>query len=132
MGLHTPADAQVPRHPPDTRRDAHPYRRDALAFGGATPQNATFPYVAFYYLLRHVDAKEINMAQSVKLSDELIKQARKYGDVYHRSTAKQIEYWSTIGKISEENPDLPYSFIKEILLAQSEVLGGDVTPYEFE
>ena len=34
------------------------------------------------------------MPQSVKLSDELIKQARHYGDVYHRSTAKQIEYWS--------------------------------------
>jgi hypothetical protein len=96
------------------------------------PQNATFPYVAFYHLLRHVEAKEINMPQSVKLSDELIKQARKYGDVFHRSTAKQIEYWSTIGKISEENPDLPYSFIKDILLAQNEVLGGDVTPYEFE
>ena len=62
------------------------------------------------------------MPQSVKLSDELIKQARHYGDVYHRSTAKQIEYWSTIGKISEENPDLPYSFIKEILIAQREVL----------
>ncbi len=67
------------------------------------------------------------MPQSVKLSDELIKQARHYGDVYHRSTAKQIEYWSTIGKISEENPDLPYSFIKDILLAQREVLSGDVT-----
>ena len=30
------------------------------------------------------------MPQSVKLSDELIKQARQYGEVYHRSTAKQI------------------------------------------
>ena len=87
--------------------------------------------VAFCYLLRQNNGKEINRPQSVKLSDELIKQARQYGEVYHRSTAKQIEYWSTIGKISEENPDLPYSFIKEILLAQSEVLNGDVMPYEF-
>ena len=47
------------------------------------------------------------MPQSVKLSDELIKRVPYYGDVYHRSTAKQIEYWSKIGKISEENPDLP-------------------------
>jgi len=46
------------------------------------------------------------MPQSAKLSDELIKRVH-YGDVYHRSTAKQIEYWSKIGKISEENPDLP-------------------------
>ena len=42
------------------------------------------------------------MPQSVKLSNELIKQARQCGEVYHRSTAKQIEYWATIGKISEE------------------------------
>jgi hypothetical protein len=26
---------------------------------------------------------------------------------------------------------LPYSFIKDILLAQREVLSGDVTPYDF-
>ena len=71
------------------------------------------------------------MPQAVKLSDELIKQARQYGEVYHRSTAKQIEYWSTIGKISEENPDLHYTFIKDILVAQIEVMNGDVTPYEF-
>ena len=71
------------------------------------------------------------MPQSVKLSDELIKQARQYGEVYHRSTAKQIEYWSTIGKISEENPDLPYTIIKDILVAQIEVMNGDVTPYEY-
>jgi hypothetical protein len=71
------------------------------------------------------------MPQSVKLSDELIEQARQYGVVYHRSTTKQIEYWSTIGKILKENPDLPYSFIKDILLAQRELLSGDVTPYDF-
>jgi hypothetical protein len=69
---------------------------------------------------------------SVKLSDELVKQARQYGDVYQRSIAKQIEYWSRIGKISEENPDLPYSFIKDILLAKQEAESGDVTPYEFD
>jgi len=69
---------------------------------------------------------------SVKLSDELVKQARQYGDVYQRSIAKQIEYWSRIGKISEENPDLPYSFIKDILLAKQEAESDDVTPYEFD
>ena len=29
--------AQVPRHPPDARRDAHTDHRDALAAGGAAP-----------------------------------------------------------------------------------------------
>ena len=71
------------------------------------------------------------MPMSVKLSDALISKARQYGGVYHRSIPKQIEYWSTIGKIAEENPDLPYSFIKDILIAQQEVADGKVTPYEF-
>ena len=35
MGLYTPADAQVPRHPAYNRRDAHPDRRNALTPGGA-------------------------------------------------------------------------------------------------
>jgi len=36
-----------------------------------------------------------------------------------------------IWKISEETPDLTYSFMKEVLLAHSEVLCGDVSCYEF-
>jgi len=71
------------------------------------------------------------MPMSVKLSDELVKQARQYGEVYHRSTPKQIEYWSRIGKILEENPDLPYSFFKDVLLAKQEEESSDLTPYEF-
>ena len=32
----------------------------------------------------------------------------------------QLEYWATIGKAAEENPDLPFSFIKETLLAMED------------
>ncbi len=71
------------------------------------------------------------MATTVKLSDELVHEARRYGDIYSRSVPKQIEYWSRIGKIAEENPDLSYSFIKEILIAQKEAEDGQVTPYQF-
>jgi hypothetical protein len=60
------------------------------------------------------------MATTIKLSDELIAEARRYSGVFSRSVPKQIEYWSLIGKIAEENPDLPYSFIKDILLARQE------------
>jgi len=60
------------------------------------------------------------MATTVKLPDHLIAEAKNYGEVYSRSTPKQIEYWFKIGKIAEENPDLPYNFIKEILLAKQE------------
>ena len=55
---------------------------------------------------------------TIKLSNELISEARRHADAFSRSVPKQIEYWSRIGKTAEENPDLPYSFIKDILLAQ--------------
>jgi len=72
------------------------------------------------------------MSTTIKLSDDLVNEARRYAAVYSRSTPKQIEYWSRIGKIAEENPDLPYSFIQEILLARQEIADGQVTPFEFE
>lgn len=71
------------------------------------------------------------MPTTIKLSDELIKEARRFGEVYSRSIPKQIEYWSRIGKIAEENPDLSYDFIKDILMAQQEAREGETTPYRF-
>ena len=71
------------------------------------------------------------MATTVKLPDELVSSARRFGAVYSRSTPKQIEYWSRIGKIAEENPDLSYNFIREILLAQEEAKEGEVSDYRF-
>ncbi|OHD76716.1 MAG: hypothetical protein A3J97_17450 [Spirochaetes bacterium RIFOXYC1_FULL_54_7] len=70
-------------------------------------------------------------SSAIKLSDELIKEARRYGEVYSRSIPRQIEYWSRIGKIAEENPDLPYSFIKEILIGQAEAAANELQPYTF-
>ncbi len=57
---------------------------------------------------------------TVNLSDELVEKAKQYASVYSRSTPKQIEYWAKIGKVAEENPDLPYEFIRDILLAMDE------------
>lgn len=71
------------------------------------------------------------MATTIKLPPDLISSARRYGNIYCRSVPGQIEYWSRIGKIVEENPELSYSFIKDILLAQSEAEDGNVTKYEF-
>lgn len=60
------------------------------------------------------------MAVNVKLSAALVEQARHHAGVQHRSVPKQIEYWSRIGKIAEENPDLPFAMIRDILVAQQE------------
>ena len=72
--------------------------------------------------------KEIAMSVNVKLSDRLVDQAKRYAIIQHRSLPKQIEYWSQIGKIAEENPDLPYAMIRDILIADQEEVIGE---YEF-
>jgi len=68
------------------------------------------------------------MAVNVKLSESLVDQAKRHGNVQHRSVPKQIEYWSQIGKIAEENPDLPFAMIRDILIADQEEPVGE---YEF-
>ncbi|MBE0493738.1 MAG: hypothetical protein IBX48_05295 [Thiomicrospira sp.] len=60
------------------------------------------------------------MSIAIKLSDELAQEAKLYATITHRSVPKQIEYWSRIGKLAEENPDLPFSFIQETLLSIEE------------
>ena len=60
------------------------------------------------------------MSIYVKLSENLVEQAKVNGSVEHRLVPKQIEYWSQIGKIAQENPDLPFSLIREISIADQE------------
>ncbi len=60
--------------------------------------------------------KVCNMAKAIKLSEELINDAVTNGKAQHRSAPKQIEYWARIGKIADENPDLPLGFIKGVLV----------------
>lgn len=68
------------------------------------------------------------MSVNVKLSEGLVDQARRHAQIQHRSVPKQIEYWSQIGKIAEENPDLPFAMIRDILIADQEEVVGE---YEF-
>ncbi len=71
------------------------------------------------------------MPTTVRISDSLLKDARKYSKVDHRSLTGQIEHWAKIGKIAEENPDLTYSLIKEILIGLEELESGGGTEYKF-
>ncbi|QWE16932.1 ParD-like family protein [Polynucleobacter sp. AP-Nino-20-G2] len=65
------------------------------------------------------------MSINVKLSENLVEQAKAYGQIEHRSVPKQIEYWSQIGRVAQENPDLPFSMIREILIADQEPIIGE-------
>lgn len=69
------------------------------------------------------------MAISIRLDDDFVSDVKVHADAASRSIPKQIEHWAKIGRIAEDNPDLPYSFILESLLAQSEVDNHKVTRY---
>jgi hypothetical protein len=73
----------------------------------------------------------MSVAQSIKLSGSLLSEAARHANVFSRSVPKQIEHWAKIGKIVEENPDLSYEDITNILFAQIEADKGDVTEYKF-
>ena len=71
------------------------------------------------------------MATAVRVSEDLMDDAKKFSRIDHRSVAGQIEHWARMGKGAEENPDLPYSLIKEILIGLDELDQGEKTEYKF-
>lgn len=71
------------------------------------------------------------MATAVRISEKLADDARIFGRIDHRSLAGQIEHWAQMGKYAEENPDLPYSLMKEIMVGRAELAQGEKTEYKF-
>jgi hypothetical protein len=71
------------------------------------------------------------MSIAVRISDDLVKKARSRSRALKRSVAGQIEYWATIGETAEDNPDIPFSFIQDILIGLEQVKEDDVTLYVF-
>jgi len=69
---------------------------------------------------------------AVRLSKEIVYEAKKYAAIESRSVPKQIEYWVKIGKAAQENPDLPISFIKGAFEAREEITRGECTPFNFK
>jgi hypothetical protein len=71
------------------------------------------------------------MSTAIKISKEIADEAKLIAKVTRRSMAGQIEYWAFIGKIAEDNPDLSFSVIKDILLGRVQLNEGLGTPYIF-
>jgi hypothetical protein len=68
---------------------------------------------------------------AVRLSGEVMDAVIAHAPINSRSIPKQIEHWVKIGKLAEENPDLPYNFIKDALEAKIEMEHGDVSTFNF-
>ena len=71
------------------------------------------------------------MPTTVRISDDLLNEARKYSKIDHRSLAGQVEHWAKIGKCAEENPGLTYDLIKDILIGLAELEQGEKEEYQF-
>jgi hypothetical protein len=71
------------------------------------------------------------MATAVRISEQLVNDAKKFSRIDHRSLTGQIEYWARMGKCAEENPDLTFSLIKDILIGIEEFEQGEISEYRF-
>lgn len=71
------------------------------------------------------------MATAVRVSENLVKEAKIYSKIDKRSITGQIEHWAIIGKCAEENPNLTYSAIKEIMLGIAEFELDEFSEYQF-
>ena len=67
----------------------------------------------------------------VRFSEDIVRLAGDHASINSRSIPKQIEHWVKIGKVAEENPDLPYEFIKGVLEAHEEIKRGEISKFEF-
>ncbi len=68
---------------------------------------------------------------SVRLDTELVDKASIMGKALNRSTPKQIEHWAKIGEMMEDNPDLPYEFVRQAIIAKAEKEAGKLEGYDF-
>jgi len=69
---------------------------------------------------------------SIRLDKDLLDKAAIMGKALNRSTPKQIEHWARIGEIMEDNPDLPYEFVKQAIIAKAEIEAGKLEEYKFD
>jgi hypothetical protein len=96
---------------------------DALAIGDARYIANAIAVVARVHNLNK--GAESSTTVEVGLSGSFVDSALACAQVQERTISEQIEYWSKIGKIAEENPDLTFSLIKEILAADSDPIVGE-------
>jgi hypothetical protein len=68
---------------------------------------------------------------SVRLDQDLINKATIMAKALSRTAPKQIEHWAKIGEMMEDNPDVPYEFIKQAIIARAEREAEKLESYDF-
>ena len=68
---------------------------------------------------------------SIRLDKYLIEKATIMAKALNRTPPKQVERWAKIGAIMEDNPDLPYKFVKQAIITKAEREAGKLESYDF-
>ncbi len=84
------------------------------------------------HLMQNDTGALIMATNSIRLDQELVEKATIIAKAYNRTTPKQIEHWARIGEIMEDNPELPYEFVKQAIIAQAEKDAGKLESYDFD
>jgi hypothetical protein len=82
------------------------------------------------YLLINCEENIVATAR-IRLDRDLVEKAKIMAKALNRTTPKQIEHWAKIGEMMEDNPDLPYEFVKQAIIAKAEKETGKLEVYEF-
>lgn len=70
-------------------------------------------------------------ATSLRLHEDIVKKVSAKARAHRRTLTNQVEEYIMIAMEVEDNPDLPYSFIKETIEAREEIKAGLGVPYKF-
>jgi hypothetical protein len=57
---------------------------------------------------------------SVRIDEELVKEARLAAKAEFRTVQGQLEFWANVGRAALDNPDLPVAFVADALLSMAE------------
>jgi hypothetical protein len=71
------------------------------------------------------------MPTTINVSEQHVEDAKPFAQATHRSVSEQIEYWARLGKVAEENPDLPIHMMQDILASIEEVKASNMNVYQF-
>ena len=72
------------------------------------------------------------MIATIKIAGDLLDEARKSSRIKNRSLTRQIVHWVKIGKLIEDNPDLTYNMIKDMMTGLEGLDHGKGIEYTLE
>jgi hypothetical protein len=69
------------------------------------------------------------VATAVERADHLVDDAKRMAAIEHRSVPKQIEFYYQIARAAEQNPDLSFDLVRELIKSKLEKPSGE---YQFD